>query len=174
MTVTVIDESVARYAAYLRLTSHLFRPWDEPTADPGEFAAAAWRVASSPVMSPGYVSWHPKVQQAVVVLDDDRRAAVRVELMVPPHPLTQRLAQFRGWQRLGGWWGEPESNAALVATTTLTVRVPLENACLPTPQYQPDGTPEIDVAVAAVAAVCAAMSSCLRPVLAALDAGTDC
>lgn len=62
------DQSLAsdrksRYGAYLRDKRRLFfhnGPDSPPTADPVEFAVAAWSVATPPIMSPGYVSSHPR------------------------------------------------------------------------------------------------------------------
>src|SRR6266545_2288908 len=59
------SDRVSRYGAYLRGHSELFDPWREATGgitqDPGEFAIAALQVACGPIMSPGYVHWHPRV-----------------------------------------------------------------------------------------------------------------
>src|SRR6266699_7264794 len=59
------SDRVSRYGAYLRGHTELFDPWqDAPggiTEDAGEFAIAALRVATGPIMSPGYVRWHPRV-----------------------------------------------------------------------------------------------------------------
>src|SRR6266516_4820758 len=74
------SDGVSRYGAYLRGHTAAFAPlWDEPpdpdwgaiTADPGEFAAAAFQVATGPVMSPGYVRWHPRVLDYQVGYGDD-------------------------------------------------------------------------------------------------------
>jgi hypothetical protein len=62
---TNASDRVSRYGAYLRGHTELFDPWHEApdgiTQDPGEFAIAALQVATSPIMSPGYVRWHPRV-----------------------------------------------------------------------------------------------------------------
>src|SRR6266540_539516 len=61
------SDGVSRYGAYLRTHTELFEPWQDEdahggvTPDAGEFAVAAFRVATGPIMSPGYVRWHPRV-----------------------------------------------------------------------------------------------------------------
>src|SRR6266496_1498435 len=59
------SDRVSRYGAYLRGHAELFDPsHDAPnnvTEDPGEFAIAAFQVACGPIMSPGYVCWHPRI-----------------------------------------------------------------------------------------------------------------
>ena len=51
-----------RYGAYVRDYARLFDPWqdapDGVTTDPVEFAIAAFRVATGPIMGPGFVRWH--------------------------------------------------------------------------------------------------------------------
>src|SRR6266536_4747559 len=63
---TNASDRVSRYGAYLRSHTELFDySWGEApgsiTEDPGEFAIAALQVATGPIMSPGYVRWHPRV-----------------------------------------------------------------------------------------------------------------
>src|SRR6266700_136529 len=59
------SDRVSRYGAYLRGHTELFDPWqDAPggiSRDAGEFAIAALQVATGPIMSPGYLRWHPRV-----------------------------------------------------------------------------------------------------------------
>ena len=57
---TNASDGISRYGAYLRGHAEEFQSWhgedlDGITTDPGEFAAAAFRVACGPIMSPGYV-----------------------------------------------------------------------------------------------------------------------
>src|SRR6266540_365744 len=69
------SDNVSRYGAYLRSHTELFDPWREATdgitEDPGEFAIAAFQVACGPIMSPGYVCWHPRVLDHQVNYGDD-------------------------------------------------------------------------------------------------------
>ena len=48
------SNGISRYSAYLRNSSSEFRDYDDTVASPVEFAAAAWRNATGPIMGPGY------------------------------------------------------------------------------------------------------------------------
>ena len=55
------SDGISRYGAYLRDAT--FEPWtDDDQAV--EWAVFAWRRATRPVMSPGYVRYHPRVLSA--------------------------------------------------------------------------------------------------------------
>ena len=55
------SDGISRYGAYLRDAT--FEPWtDDDQAV--EWAVFAWRRATGPVMSPGYVRYHPRVLAA--------------------------------------------------------------------------------------------------------------
>jgi len=96
------SDGVSRYGAYLRDHAGLFDPWGEApdgvTADPVEFAIAAFTIATGPIMSPGYVRWHGRVHDHHAGRsEDDGRLLLSVTLAVPS-PL--RLAwSWRGWER---------------------------------------------------------------------------
>lgn len=59
-------DGVSRYGAYVRsrLDGSFAECWDgtweEPASRRMAFAAAAWRTAVGPVMSPGYVGYHSR------------------------------------------------------------------------------------------------------------------
>lgn len=54
---------------------------------PVEFACAAWRVATPPLTSPGYVRWHRRVLSATCVRNTwDGSLTARVRLVSPPPP----------------------------------------------------------------------------------------
>ena len=59
------SDGQSRYGAYVRDHARLFDPWqdapDGVTRDPVDFAIAAFRVATGPIMGPGFVRWHPRV-----------------------------------------------------------------------------------------------------------------
>src|SRR6266498_6098900 len=52
------SDGLSRYGAYLRDAS--FEPWTDHD-QAVEWAVFAWRRATGPVMSPGYVRYHPRV-----------------------------------------------------------------------------------------------------------------
>jgi len=83
-----------RYGAYLRDKRRLFfhaGPDSPPTADAVEFAVTAWTIATPPIMSPGYVTSHPRIHDTTIHWDDDYRAALAVQIAVPAPPITNRL-----------------------------------------------------------------------------------
>jgi hypothetical protein len=55
------SDGVSRYGAYLRDAA--FEPWTDHD-QAVEWATFAWRRATGPVMSPGYVRYHPRVLAA--------------------------------------------------------------------------------------------------------------
>lgn len=76
----------SRYAAYLRQNANLFRDaWSDepaPVEDPVEFAVHAWRVATGPVMSPGYVQWRSDLH-GVSLHRDENDGTLFAEVRVP-------------------------------------------------------------------------------------------
>ncbi|MFE2934976.1 hypothetical protein [Streptomyces sp. NPDC059278] len=95
----------SRYGAYVGDRELKFRaPDSEPPTplEPIEFAMEAWRVACSPVMSPGLVQWRPDLHRVALELTGEGRLAVVVTL-----PLTHRSVMpgvpwnWDDWQRYG-------------------------------------------------------------------------
>lgn len=93
----------SRYGAYVRDRELKFSEQDGESRKPLwpiGFAIEAWRVACSPVMSPGLVQWRPDLHRVALELTDDGRLAVAVTL-----PLTHRSIMpgvpwnWGDWQR---------------------------------------------------------------------------
>ncbi len=108
------SDRVSRYGAYLRGHTELFDPWGEApdgiTQDPGEFAIAALRVASGPIMSPGYVRWHPRVLDHTVGYGEDPdpgRLVVKVTLATSL-PLWLGSPWWSWTTHMGRDWSEPD------------------------------------------------------------------
>lgn len=80
------SDGFSRFGEYLRLNANLFRDaWEDepaPVKDPAEFAVHAWRVATSPVMAPGYVQWRPDLH-GVTLHRDEYDHALYAEVRVP-------------------------------------------------------------------------------------------
>jgi hypothetical protein len=164
----------SRYGAYLRDKRRLFfhnGSDSPPTTDAVEFAVAAWSVATPPIMSPGYVTSHPRIQDTTVHWDDDHRAALAVEIAVPAPPITNRLpSRWSGWIR-DGWglrWRDPYDNDRLTVLSTVTVRVPINPTLLPTSTYT-SGIPDTACAKIAVGALCRMVNAELNDLLTAID-----
>src|SRR6266567_4750521 len=142
------SDRVSRYGAYLRGHTELFDPWREAphgiTRDAGEFAIAALQVATGPIMSPGYVRWHPRVLGS----------------------------PWWSWTTyLGRDWSEPD-DASHAALARLELRWPIPDATLPRP-HRPAraGYPNLRDAKASVRALVEGINQTAGPVLAKLDGG---
>src|SRR6266545_8105839 len=171
----------SRYGAYLRGHTELFEPWqgedtpDRITRDPGDFAIAAFKVATGPIMSPGYVCWHPRVLDHEVSYGDDpdpRRLVCKLTLAVTL-PLWLG-SPWRSWTHyMGRDWREPDENQH-AALTSLVLRWPLPAASLPRPKPpRRSGVPNLADAKASVRALVAAFNATAGPVLAKLEGGAD-
>jgi hypothetical protein len=169
------SDGVSRYGAYLRDHAGLFDPWDEApdgiTRDPVEFAIAAFKVAAGPIMSPGYVRWHGRVQDhAAGRSEHDGRLLLSVTLAVPS-PV--RLPwSWRGWDcgLVGDDYREPDDRRP-VGLCRLELRWPLPTDQLPTPDRpRRPGVPNLADATRAVQAVVATITATCGPVLAELEA----
>ena len=93
----------SRYGAYVRERLEWFQDagcWEWDDSAP-RYAAVAWRIATGPVMAPGYVRMHPKILNAVVERSDwDGSLLACVDLITGwPHG----LERSREW-RDGKWW----------------------------------------------------------------------
>jgi len=169
------SDGVSRYGAYVRDYARLFDPFqdapDRVTADPVEFAVAAFRVATGPIMGPGFIRWHPRVCGYGVERSDlDGRLVVSVTLATPA-PLRLPGWAWRGWERdFHDRFLEPEDRGP-VALARLALRWPLPSDQL----HQPGrplvpGRPNLVDATAAVAVVVGSANHTAEPVLAALEA----
>jgi hypothetical protein len=161
------SDGISRYGAYLAQHRGMFRDVDgQPTGDPLEFAAAAWEIAHSPIMSPAYVSTHPRIQSAVATWDYEHNLAVTVTVALDNVPAVTQLRRARGWahDRISGQWYDPDDCAALTAMCKAVIRVPIRPGDLPLPEYR-DTIPVTEVAKAAVAALCTVLNPVLSAVL---------
>jgi hypothetical protein len=99
------SDGVSRYGAYLRQRADWFR--DEYS--PASFAATAWQVATSPVMSPGLVRMRPDLHGINVAFDEDGDGILRatVHVPIPFHDirsLSGRIGyQVSDWQTERSW-----------------------------------------------------------------------
>jgi hypothetical protein len=171
---TSASDGVSRYGAYLRDHAHLFNPWqDAPngvTADPVEFAIAAFTVATGPIMSPGYVRWRGRVcDDAATRSEDDGRLLLSVTLAVPS---PARLPwDWRSWERdFHDRYLEPDDSRP-TGLARLELRWPVATDQLPTPRRpRRPGVPNLRDATGTVAALVDQMNTTCGPVLADLEA----
>jgi hypothetical protein len=168
------SDGVSRYGAYLRQHRQLFHHDSgeaPPTRDPVLYALAAWTIACPPIMAPGYVSSHPRIQDVTVHWDDEHRAALAVHIAVPAPAVTATLrSPWRDWtcEHWPDRWFDPYDNDRVTVLTTLTVRVPVDPHQMPAPRYR-SGVPDTDTAKDTVATLRAALNADLTDLLAALD-----
>jgi hypothetical protein len=159
----------SRYGVYLRQHARYFDDDRGPTADPVEFASAAFAIARTPIMGPPYVGTHPRVVHVEQVWDVNDRCGVSLGFAVPT---TERIAgmlpvDVAGWQRDGseGPYYAPERLDRTAAYTQLVVRIPFPQALLPVPAYSKEGLPNVDVAKRAVRTICNHANSLLAHLL---------
>jgi hypothetical protein len=170
---TSASDGVSRYGAYLRDHARLFDPWrdapDGMTRDPAEFAIAAFKVATGPVMSPGYLRWHGRVRDYAATWNDhDGRLLLSVTLAAPS-PV--RLPwDWRGWERdFHDRYLEPD-DARPAGLARLELRWPVDRDQLPTPgRPRRPGVPNLADATRAVQAMVATINATVGPVLADLE-----
>ncbi|GGQ66196.1 hypothetical protein [Kitasatospora griseola] len=72
----------SRYGSYLALNARHLHDDGQPLS-PAAFAAAAWRIATSPVMAPGYVRIRPDLASLTVVSAEDDGSSLLLRLAVP-------------------------------------------------------------------------------------------
>ncbi|NWF27992.1 hypothetical protein HW130_17255 [Streptomyces sp. PKU-EA00015] len=75
----------SRYGAYLGQRLNRFHEYDRPDQPlpVNEFAAAAWGVATSPVMSPGYVEIRPDLRGITPTFAEDGDGSLLIDVHVP-------------------------------------------------------------------------------------------
>jgi len=167
------SDGTSRYGAYLHDHAALFDPWGEApdgvTSDPVEFAIAAFKVATGPIMGPGYIRWHGRVQGHDVLRSNyDGRLILQVTLAVPS-PV--RLPwDWRGWERdFYDRYLEPDDRRP-VGLARLELRWPVgtEQLCVPAPP-KVGGVPNLADATRAVAVLVEQVNATVGPVLAELE-----
>jgi hypothetical protein len=171
------SDRVSRYGAYLRSHTELFDPWHEApngiTQDPGEFAIAALQVATGPIMSPGYVRWHPRVLDHKLSHGENPepgRLVCQVTLATSPS-LWLGSAWWSWTTYMGREWSEPE-DAKHAALARLELRWPVPVATLPRPRPPArPGYPNLADAKASVRALVEVINLTAGPVLAKLEGG---
>jgi hypothetical protein len=175
------SDGISRYGAYLRDVA--FEPWTDHD-QPVEWAAFAWRRATGPVMSPGYVRRHPRVLAARLERSGWDGSLAAAVTLVSPWPeeiktplarsvrLGEREAYWQDWpsEYRGGisCYYEP-SEADVVARpyllATLSLQFTVQSEALPEPPAGPAA--RLAAGRRAVAVVVAELNRIVGPVLAA-------
>lgn len=176
------DDGVSRYGHYLRERAGQFVEGGEPV-DADWFAVLAWKIASSPVMSPGYVEVRSDLGRVALRRAGDEPGLLVAEVEVPvdwPRGLRQRLGpagegglagQWRSWDVERDWSsgqqlrfppGDARRPAVLL---TACARVPIRTSELPARRRRELDTED---AKRTVRAVCARVNEAAGPAVAAL------
>jgi hypothetical protein len=177
------SDGISRYGAYLRDAT--FEPWTDRD-QAVEWAVFAWERATSPVMSPGYVRYHPRVLGARLERSGwDGNLVAGVTLVSAwPEQLTRALgravrlgdreAHWQDWPveyRGGGTACYYEPSEADIASrpyllTTVSVQFSVASAALPDPPAA--SAARLDAGRQAVAVVLAELNRVVGPVLGAV------
>jgi hypothetical protein len=156
--------------------------WDDDLVRAVHFASEAWRLATTPVMSPGYVRHHPRIRSARVEVNPwDASLAAAVEIIIPQ---PRQLAAARDSGDGSMWWDwrqesrcgerlylEPDDQDLsrcryMLATTKLAFSLAADG--IPPAPDGPGAWIE-DAAEHAAAALCSELRQVVGPVLAALE-----
>ena len=128
------SDGSSRFHSYLAVNAgHLHEDGAPLTAV--DFAHAVWRIATSPVMSPGYVRTRPDLTALTLVTTGDNYDQIALRIDVP---LRHRVLARRPAGRPGDWERDPWSSSdewaaaiepalrgpALLLTATLLVPLP--------------------------------------------------
>jgi hypothetical protein len=181
------SDGVSRFGHYVRDAGRLMEEcwdgtWDDPQARKVRFAEAAWTTATPPVMSPGYVHRHQRIQAAHVEVNQWDGSLTGMAELVLPWPAA--LSKCRDWQR-GQWWrdwpyesfgstawyrepSEEETAGHRFLMTSGRLVFPLAADWLPAAPAGPDDDVE-DTAREAIRALVAAMNAEITPVIEALE-----
>jgi hypothetical protein len=179
------SDGISRYGAYLRDAS--FEPWTD-NDQAVEWAVFAWRRATGPVMSPGYVRHHPRVLSARLERSGwDGSLIAGVSLIAAwPEQLTRALvravrlgdrdAYWQDWPteyRGGGITCYYEPSEADIAArpyllATLSVQFTVPSAALPKPPATSSSL--LNAGQQTVAVVVAELNRIVGPILAVGDA----
>lgn len=169
----------SRYGAYLDDRPKEFRdPFAEDEVrplEPAEFAAAAWRVATSPVMVPGYVRDRPDIERITVAASQETgNVLAYVHLPLHQSDLAARLPFCLDWQPVATMANdgdyqvveEPrEGRPAVLASTIVRIEVPAERLI---PQHHTTGRELADEAKAAVKVLVEEINTQAGPLVAAV------
>ena len=176
------SDGISRYGAYLRDAA--FEPWTDHD-QVVEWAVFAWERSTGPVMSPGYVRYHPRVLSAQLERSGWDGSLVAGVTLVScwPEQFTRALARSVSFGDKDSYWqdwpteyrggtscyfepSEADVAARPYLLTTLSLRFTMPSAALP----QPPATlaARLSAGQQAVAAVVAGLNRIVGPVLAAV------
>jgi hypothetical protein len=170
------SDGISRFGSYVRQRAHLFVDDWEPLSA-ASFAATVWSVATSPVMSPGYVRIRPDVWSLTCFPGEEPGFLLaELEVRVPwPAALRggQELDGWFSWQRTTSWaheetmYLEPVGDRRSLLVTSV-LRVPIDEGILPTPCRF--AALDVSTAKRAISVICTEVNATAGPVVARLRA----
>lgn len=168
----------SRYGAYIRERAGWFTDigTHQPTA---EFAALAWRIATSPIMSPPLVHAHPRIISAVLSrsnYDGSLCAAVSVVAPLPQQLHRLRPADggyFRDWNTglFGGYEdvGEQDLATAPYLLTTVDLHTTIALTDVPAIESVPTGQLLVYQGIAVIESLLPVLNAHVGPLIEALE-----
>lgn len=171
------SDGKSRYGSYLRRS-----PGEIDTDNPARFAADCWRIANGPIMAPGYVRQHPRIQLARIAHNTwDGTITGFVTLITGWPSILQGAREWKGGARWYGWpteytggqgerYYEPSeedltTGSYLMCSAEMAFPVPMDH--LPHPPTNPRDL--VGDAQDAVAVLVSALNQVVEPVIAALE-----
>jgi hypothetical protein len=159
------SDGSSRFAAYLRQWS---ADLDDPELSAASYVATVWRVATGPVMSPGYVQLNPTVWSVMCRPGEDpERLVIEIDVRLDwPQELRghERLREWSTWSydRIGDSRVMPPEGA-MSFLPSVRLHQPIDPAALPTPS----GSADVVAAKRAVVVLCRIVNGIAGPVVAA-------
>ncbi|MER7579963.1 hypothetical protein [Kitasatospora sp. NPDC097691] len=187
-TLVIVDDTAdrenasdghSRYGAYIAHHAADFHDDDQPLR-PVDFAAAAWRTATSPVMAPGYAVVRPDLDRVEVYVDHDDCAHFCAKVGLRHSALTRRPAgrpldwERAPWSRSNEPWPvlvSPERTDRPAVLVTATVLLPIPDSILITPTTARPGHTLTHQAKTVVGALAEYANAHLAPLVADLLGG---
>lgn len=163
----------SRYGGYLSRQADLFDALDEDDDLSLAFAALAWEIGTSPVMSPPFIRSHPLILGTKVRRSDANSEIVaEVDLAVPPPDVVASVRRYGGWSidsfgRVDTGGDEALVRGPVVLTRSM-VLTQLRHDAIPTVTKVPADGPDrqrLAQAVASVAALALALSAEIGPLI---------
>ncbi|PBC76158.1 hypothetical protein BX265_0861 [Streptomyces sp. TLI_235] len=108
----------SRLGVYLAQHAQDLRDGDKPLTAT-EFATAVWRIATSPVMSPGYIRVRPDLRSLRPAFSDDGDLVLHIEVPLRHHHLAQRPRGLDDWHQLTNPWADDNRWPVLVHADTI-------------------------------------------------------
>ncbi|MFB7618747.1 hypothetical protein [Kitasatospora sp. NPDC056181] len=170
----------SRYDAYLAQHADDFHDNGEPLS-PAEFAAAAWRIATIPVMTPAYAAVRNDLHQVALSIDHNGRAQFCTHVGLHHSALTRRPAgrpldwEHSSWDRPGEPWPHlagPDRTHRTVVLVTAMVLLPVPDDILIRPTGTRPSRTLTHEAKTVVAALAEHANRHLAPLVADLLGGT--